>query len=421
MASKSKRARQAEAIAQTKSAWPVILTALVAALVGYLQNRYGQFSDIRGFYGTRFMNGNHNWPYNTFAGANGVQFNPVEYPVVTGIGIWILTFVTPQTGYAFLNYFGINVVINALLFAGTTYYIKKLTDNKTAYIFSLAPAVFMALNLNWDIWAVFPMVVSIYYFEKENWAKSAILLGVSIATKFFPIVLLIPIFIVLYKTRELKKGIYYFTVVCLTWLSLNIPVMITSFDGWKYFYTFSFNRGLGDGSIYSILSKLGLSNTYSNLVFYTLNLVLFGITFTIILRNTNKLNLSLTAYFAVFCFTFFGKQYSMQYVLWLAPLALILIGKLPRDSRNKAIFLYLIWQVFELGFRLTYFQNAVTNVSIVKGLNIIYPVSDKYFAVIGTLRYAAIFVFFISLLNELKKFGTIQNKIEVGIKQQNEM
>ena len=85
MASKSKRERQAAAAraakAKNKSAWPVIIWALVAAYAGYLQNRYGQFSDIRGFYGMRFMDGQHHWPYDSYtpAGASG-PLQPIEYP-----------------------------------------------------------------------------------------------------------------------------------------------------------------------------------------------------------------------------------------------------------------------------------------------------------------------------------------------------
>ena len=256
MASKSKRARQAAAKAKTKSAWPVILWALAAAFAGYLQNRYGQFSDIRGFYGMRFMDGQHHWPYEPQLRADGSSLLPVEYPAITGVAIWLLTFITPSSGIPLLNYFGINALVHALFFAGTGYYIKKLTNNSTAYLFVLAPACFMALNLNWDMWAVLPMVASIYYFEKEKRTISAVLLGIAIAAKFFPLVLLLPIGIYFLKGKQIKEGLKYLGITAATWLAFNLPVMIVSFDGWKYFYTFSFNRGLGDGSIYSVLESL---------------------------------------------------------------------------------------------------------------------------------------------------------------------
>ncbi len=393
MASKSKRARQAAAKAKTKSAWPVILWALAAAFAGYLQNRYGQFSDIRGFYGMRFMDGQHHWPYEPQLRADGSSLLPVEYPAITGVAIWLLTFITPSSGIPLLNYFGINALIHALFFAGTGYYIKKLTNNSTAYLFVLAPACFMALNLNWDMWAVLPMVASIYYFEKEKRTISAVLLGIAIAAKFFPLVLLLPIAIYFLKGKQIKDGLKYLGFTAVTWLAFNLPVMIVSFDGWKYFYTFSFNRGLGDGSIYSVLGKLGLGQVYSNPLYYVLNIALFGAFIIFLLKSKVNLSLAQTAFFTMFCFTYFGKQYSMQYVLWLAPLAVLCIASLPKKYIMPATYLYGAWQGIELLFRITYFQNWVSNLSASRGTPVSNPISDGLFGFIAILRYIVLVIF----------------------------
>jgi uncharacterized membrane protein len=393
MASKSKRARQAAAKAKTKSALPVIIWALVAAFAGYLQNRYGQFSDIRGFYGMRFMDGQHHWPYDAYTKADGGTLLPVEYPAITGVAIWLLTFITPATGIPLLNYFGINVVIHACFFAATGYYIKKLTNNSTAYLFVLAPACFMALNLNWDMWAVLPMVASIYYFEKQKRSVSAILLGIAIAAKFFPVVLLLPIAIYFLKSKQIKSGLKYLGIVAASWFAFNLPVMLLSFDGWKYFYTFSFNRGLGDGSIYSVLGKLGLGQVYSNPLYYVLNVVLFGMLILFLFKSKKNLSLAQTAFFTMFCFTYFGKQYSMQYVLWLAPLAVLTIASLPRKYIMPATYIYGSWQGIDLLFRITYLQNWVTNLSASRGTPVGNPISDQLYGSIALSRYILVFGF----------------------------
>lgn len=390
MASKSKRARQAAVKAKSKSAWPVIIWALIAAYAGYLQNRYGQFSDIRGFFGMRFMDGQNHWPYDPQTRADGSTLLPVEYPAITGVAIWLLTFITPSSGIPLLNYFGINVFIHALFFAGTGYYIKKLTNNSTAYLFVLAPACFMALNLNWDMWAVLPMVASIYYFEKDKRTISAFLLGVAIAAKFFPLVLLLPIGIYFLKGKQVKNGLKYLGVVVTTWIAFNLPVMVISFDGWKYFYTFSFNRGLGDGSIYSVLGKLGLSQLYSNPLYYALNVTLFGLFILFLFKSKENLSLAQTAFFTMFCFTYFGKQYSMQYVLWLAPLAVLAIASLPKKYVMPATYIYGAWQGVELLFRITYFQNWITNLGASRGTPVSNPISDQMYGGVALARYLTI-------------------------------
>lgn len=103
--------------------------------------------------------------------------------------------------------------------------------------------------------------------------------------------LLLPIGIYFLKGKQIKRGLKYLIVVAAAWLAFNLPAMIISFDGWKYFYTFSFNLGLGDGSIYSVLGKLGLGQVYSNPLYYALNIALFG-TFIFLLFKS-KQNLSI--------------------------------------------------------------------------------------------------------------------------------
>jgi hypothetical protein len=398
MASKSKQSRQLAAKSKAKSTWPVIIWALIAAFAGYLQNRYGQFSDIRGFYGMRFQGGSHQWPYDWYTPVGAADpLHPIEYPAISGLIVWLLTFITPQAGNPIFNYFTVNVITNAALFAGTAYYVRKLTDNKNTYLYIFAPAVVMALNLNWDLWAMVPMLAAIYLFEKRKYNVSSILLAVSIAAKFFPIVLLLPIAIFMHRDKNQRGFIKYFGITGITWLLINLPVMLISFEGWKYFYDFSFHRILGEGSFYSIFYKLGLSTTIPNIVYYVLNISVFGILILWITKSKANVSLSTTAYFTIFAFTIFGKQYSMQYVLWLAPLAVIAMAALSKKSKLIFSYLYLAWQALELAFRYSYFQNMVTNIYKGKGQVILNAISDTQYALISTLRYTSIIIFTISL------------------------
>lgn len=349
----------------------------------------------------RFMDGQHHWPYESYSTVSAGQLQPVEYPAITGVAIWLLTFVTPQTGIPLLNYFNINALLHGIFFAATGYYIKKLTHNSYAHMFVLAPACFMALNLNWDMWAVLPMVASIYYFEKKKRNISAILLGIAIAAKFFPVVLLLPIGIYFFKEKQFKEGLKYFAITAVAWLVFNLPVMILSFNGWKYFYTFSFSRGVGDGSIYSVIGKIGLGQIYTNPIYYVLNVALFGMLILFLLRSKQNFSISQTAFFAMFCFTYFGKQYSMQYVLWLAPLAVIAIASLPKKHIMSVSYIYGAWQGAELLFRITYFQNWLSNLNASRGTPVPNPISDGVFGFIAVIRYAILAIFVMVLVGHM--------------------
>lgn len=393
MASKSKRARLAEQ-QKKKSVAPVLIWSLVAALVGYLQNRYGQFSDIRGFYGMRFMDGLHHWPYDSYTPAGATSpLNPIEYPAITGVIVWLLTFFVPKSGNPVFNYFAINAFVNAILFLGTTYFIRKMSDNKSTYLYIFAPAVVMALNLNWDLWAMLPMLAAIYYFDKKKYELSAVLLGVSIAAKFFPIVLLLPICIFFLRVREIRLFAKYLGFSSVSWLILNLPVLLTSFEGWKYFYTFSFSRGLGDGSIFSIFSKAGLDIKFTGNIYYALNILIFGLLMLYLFRKKENLPLSYSAFLTLVAFTYFGKQFSMQYILWLTPLAVIAGYSINRKLSRKFGVLFVIWQLSEWAFRYAYFQNLLTNIYQGDKTVKFQAISDYTYGIVGINRYLCVAVF----------------------------
>lgn len=411
MASKSKRARLADR-QKKKTLAPVLIWSLVAALVGYLQNSYGQFSDIRGFYGMRFLDGQHSWPYESYTSDGATNsLNPIEYPAVTGMVVWLLTFFVPKTGNPIFNYFAINAFVNALLFLGTTFFVRKMTDNKHTYLYIFAPAVVLALNLNWDLWAMLPMLASIHYFDRKNYTLSGVLLGLSIAAKFFPIVLLLPASIHLLRSREIKTLSKYIGFTTISWLIFNLPVLLTSYEGWKYFYKFSFSRGLGDGSVFSVLAKTGFNLNAGNGTYYALNVLLFGSLIILLFKSKTNLPLSASAFLAIFVFTYFGKQYSMQYIIWLCPLSVILIAKVTNSRKKYLVVSFISWQMLELLFRISYFENLLTNVYSGKPEGKLHTLSDQTYGIIGLARYIVIVIFVAHILYEyLFRENTLNDK-----------
>lgn len=409
MASKIKRARLAAEQKKSKTIIPVLLWSLAAALVGYLQNRYGQFSDIRGFYGMRFMDGLHHWPYDSYTPAGATTpLNPIEYPAITGLIVWLLTFFVPKSGNPIINYFAINAFLNALLFLGTTYFVRKMSDTKTTYLYIFAPAVVLALNLNWDLWAMLPMLAAIYYFDKKKYDISAALLGISIAVKFFPIILLLPIFVYLFRHKHAKLFLRYLVVTILSWLIPNLPVMFSSFEGWKYFYTFSFSRGLGDGSIYSIINKVGIDITFQNEPYYVLNIGVFSALIIYLFFYKKNIPLTVSAFLTIVAFTYFGKQYSMQYILWLTPLATIALYKANVLKDKMLIIVYSVWQITEMSFRYAYFQNLLTNVYSDRNDIEFTRITDSTYGYIGLTKYFLVATFMTLFINRVNRLENLK-------------
>jgi uncharacterized membrane protein len=302
------------------------------------------YSDIPIFWKSRLLEV-HVWPYSYLPIPELSKIlPPIEYPVIVGTIIWLLSFITSQQGIADVNYFDVNAIFIALLFTATNFYLFKLVKNRV-FFFIFAPAVFFSLFINWDMWAVLPTIMAIYYFDKKRYKLSGLLLAIATAAKFYPIVLLLPITCILLKRDRTKLGQFF--LVFLGFYSLiNLPYILSDFAGWKYFFEFSFNRGIGYGSIWEATGLLGLSISNLNVFFTLTTLVVFALVAIYYLKYADLENLYSIAFFSVFAFTLFSKVYSPQYVLWLTPLAVLAI-------RNRSqISFYLIWQTFELIYHL---------------------------------------------------------------------
>jgi uncharacterized membrane protein len=397
MASKSKQARMRQT-KKRESSFLTITVALVAATLALLQNKYGQFSDVRGYYGMRFSDGLHAWPfsYHTLLGTNEPVV-PVQYPALMGLIMWIFSFFVEPSQYAFVTYYQITSTVHIVIFALTAYFIFRMTREKFALIFSLTPAVLYSLNRNWDIWAVATMLLAILLFEKKSYRLSAVLLAVSIAIKFFPVVLLLPILIFCLRNSLLKLFGRYVVTVFGTWLIINAPFMLINFEGWFAFYKFSFEREIGSASFFEVTSIIGLGIPAPNATFYALNLLALIIVLIYLLRATSIVGVAEGSFFTMFAFILFNKQYSMQYVIWLASLAMLAIFVLAKKSQFKILALYGVWQASELLFQYSFFQWVLTSTYKGTATPASPAISDSFYGVTGIVRYGVAIVFTITL------------------------
>jgi len=295
------------------------------------------YSDLPALFGARDLN-NHAWPY---ASAT----NSVEYPPITGLVMWASALPT----HSDRTYFLINVELIALLFIGTVLLIAKMKP-ELWYLLPVAPAVIGSLYINWDLWAVASSVLAIYYFDRRLYDYSALALGLSIATKFFPIVLLAPIAFIFYRRGQLKDAIRYVIVTAGTWLLINAPFIIFNKTGWWRFFKMNGERGVDFGSLWYALNLFGIST--SNLNTLSILLFLIGIAaYAVYFFGLGQLpTLASTSFIVVAIFTISSKVYSPQYVLWLTPLAILAM----RDKKDRPAFW--IWQGAELIYHLAIWE-----------------------------------------------------------------
>ncbi len=392
------------AMSKKETATAAVLIAMFAAFLAIVQNSYGQFSDIRGFYGMHFSDGQHQWPfsYHTLLGSTE-EMHPVEYPALTGLIMWLFSFFIAPAQYAWVDYFRLTATFHIAVFGATAYYLKKLGNRKLAIIFAVSPAVLYSLNRNWDIWAVLTMLVALYLFEKGKMRQSAIWLAVSIAIKFFPLVVLLPIAIYFLRKKRIKEGIKYIALTLGVWFLINLPFMLINFRGWSYFYEFSYKRAVGAASIFEVTSMLGFGIPTSKAAFYGLNLLALGLVLLYLLKAKKIVSVADGSFFTMFAFILFNKQYSMQYVIWLASLAVLAIYYLNRESQIKILAFYGIWQASELLFQYSFFQRILTGTYRGTDTPASPEISDSFYASVGLLRYLLAIAFTIVLAVMLNK------------------
>ena len=321
------------------------------------------YSDLPSLLGNRSI-GSGIWAY------SGEQ--PVEYPVITGLVMYI----TAQIAQVTTTYYLLNAALLALLLIAVAVITARIRP-QFGYLLSFSPAVIASLYINWDLWAIASMMMAIYWFDRKQYDLSAIAIGISIATKFIPIFLLPVIIDIFYRQRNLKGAIKYLAISLFTWLAINLPVALTTFDGWWYFYKLNIERVADWGSLWYALSALGLGLANLNYLSILLLLVCISALGIFLFALDYIPSLAQVAFIVIATVTCVSKVYSPQYVLWLAPLALIALI----DKRDLPAFW--IWQVGEVIYHVAIWQHLAT----VTGASFGLPVTG--YAWLSLLRLAA--------------------------------
>lgn len=359
---------------------------------------YFCYSDIPVFWKTHLLE-NHIWPFvYTQIPELSKTINPIEYPVIIGLVIWALSYLTSLNGIPYVNYFDINVIFISILFVVSSFYVYRIKPKYVLFMV-FAPAVVLSLYINWDMWAVLPTLVSIYYFDKGRSFLSSVFLSIAISAKFYPVVILIPVVIILIKSRKYLEARKYFIGLIISYAVINLPIAINNFSGWSFFFRGSFNRGIGYGSIWEVLEILGIKFVNVNLIYILSTLLLFTLVTVFYWHNANNYKLHEVVFLSVFAFTAFNKVYSPQFILWLVPLAVLAI------RNKKHVVFFLIWQLFEFIYHIALWRYFYK----IGGGQVLFAVSPKYYALISALRLLTMIIFAASLAYN---FSTgVENKI----------
>ena len=375
---------------QTKARF-IIALALLVSLISFAkfshcessgwatpdQYIHACYSDIPALYGERGLS-KGDWAY-----SNGAD--SVEYPVVTGAVMWALAQITPGGEGAAKNYFNINIIFLALLFIFIALIVFRIRP-EFAYLTPLAPAAIASLYINWDLWAIISMMAAIYWFDRKKLDFSSIALGLSISTKFMPIFLLVPIALIFLRRSQIQSAVRYLFITTITFVTINLPVYLTTPEGWLRFYQLNISRESDWGSLWYAMSALGANMPNTNYLSVLILLAGFAAIAIYVLELRNIPSLAALSFIVLATVMCASKVYSPQYVLWLTPLAVIALI----DKRDLHAFW--IWQGAELIYHLAIWQHLASVTGATFGLPLFGYAAITIIRIAATIYLIAIFV-----------------------------
>ena len=374
----------------------IVLFAIIASLFSFAkfshceksvwagpdQYIHACYSDLPALFSERAF-GKGQW---AFSGGD----QAVEYPALQGVVMWATARVSPDGP---VSYFNFSAILIALLFIATAVLVYKIKP-ESALLYTLAPTGILSLFINWDLWAIVTTLLAIYWFDRKQELASAAILGVSIATKFFPIVLLLPIAIIYIRRQEVKNGIRYIATALGTFIVINIPFALTTPTGWWRFYDLNLHREADWGSIWYALSVFGLNLSHIN--YFAILTLLIGVAVVAIflLQTKETLSLAESSIFIFIVLMTVSKVYSPQYVLWLTPLVVLAL----RDKRDLSWFWF--WQIAEVIYHLAIWQHL----ALLTGAHFGLPV--KAYAAIALFRISAAIALAVALARRHRSSGS---------------
>jgi Glycosyltransferase family 87 len=276
----------------------------------------------------------------------------VEYPVLIGGAMQVAAWLVRNVDQAVRGreFFDVTVVLLAICAVAGVLATARAAGpqrGRQALMVALSPALILCAFINWDLIAFALTALGMAAWAARRGVWAGVLLGLAVATKFYPVIVFGPLLLLCLRTGQLRQFAKTFGAGVAAWLAVNLPVMIIAPSGWAYFYVFSKDRGADWGSIWYMLehfnlplvgdARLSVLNELS-----TACIVLsFAAIAVLALAAPRRPRLPQLCFLALAAFLITNKVWSPQYVIWLVPLAVL---------ARPRLWPYALWQLAEVGY-----------------------------------------------------------------------
>ena len=277
----------------------------------------------------------------------------VEYPVVMGAvmqaAAWVVKPVTDPAARG-REFYDVTVALLAVcLVVGVlaTAYCAGRNWRWTGLLVALSPGLVLAAFINWDLLAMALTMAALAAWAARRPVVAGLLLGLAVATKFYPVICVVPLFVLCLRAGRLREFWLTAGSAAAAWLAVNLPVLLAAPAGWATFYIFNAKRWVDWGSVWYFFQAEhwpvlgGLSLATINIASAALFLAACVGVAVLALAAPRRPRLPQLIFLVTAAFLLTNKVWSPQYVVWLVPLVVLARPRLGG---------YLIWQAAEVAY-----------------------------------------------------------------------
>jgi uncharacterized membrane protein len=317
------------------------------------------YSDTVPLYGAELLNQGKfpyksSWVETDSTGAQQIRYDGqpavryMEYPVLTGLYQYVsmalaktytaLSKLTPLPVIAeVVMFFDVAAFGLALAWLATVWASAGLAGRRVwdAALVAGSPILIFQIFTNFDALATAFAMAGLLAWARRKPVLAGVLIGLGAAAKMYPLLFLGPMLLLGIRTGRLRAWGRTTVAAGVTWLLVNLPVLVFFPRGWSEFFRLNTRRGDDMDSLYSVIKsftgwrgfdpKLGFWQPPTTL--NTVVAVLFiaccaAITF-VVLTAPQRPRLAQLLFLVVAAFLLTNKVWSPQFSLWLVPLAVL--------------------------------------------------------------------------------------------------
>jgi uncharacterized membrane protein len=246
----------------------------------------------------------------------------IEYPVLTGVYMTVAAALT----HGVREYFLVSSIGLWMCAVGSVLLLWSWS-RRAAWLLSVCPLIFVYALLNWDIFAIFLMLLGWRQYRRGRYATAGAWLSAGTFAKVYPAFLLA--FLLVELARRFRSGeptvrrralVEFGGSAAAVAIVVNVPFMVLNFSNWALFWRFNAQRSDAAGLFYwaRLLTRVSIATAGDILLGVVAALVLLGA--AVVWRGADGRKVAAVVFAG---FLMVQKVYSPQYMLWVFVFALL--------------------------------------------------------------------------------------------------